>query len=93
MSRVSYLAKPLEVFSEMRRVLRPGGKAIMSFSNRCFPSKVINLWLRTTDLEHIWIVGSYFHFTPGFGAPRGVDLKPGLFGMSDPMYVVEADAI
>ena len=31
---VDYLARPLEVFREMHRVLKPGGKAIMSFSNR-----------------------------------------------------------
>ncbi|CAN0291582.1 unnamed protein product [Ectocarpus fasciculatus] len=31
---VDYLNKPLEVFNEIRRVLRPGGKAIMSMSNR-----------------------------------------------------------
>jgi hypothetical protein len=31
---VDYLNKPLEIFKEMHRVLRPGGSAIMSFSNR-----------------------------------------------------------
>ena len=36
---VDYLSKPMEVFREMHRVLKPGGKAIMSFSNRCFPTK------------------------------------------------------
>ena len=33
---VDYLNKPKDVFAEMHRVLRPGGCAIMSFSNRCF---------------------------------------------------------
>ena len=37
---VDYLSQPLEVFKEILRVLKPGGKAIMSFSNRCFPTKV-----------------------------------------------------
>jgi ubiquinone/menaquinone biosynthesis C-methylase UbiE len=36
---VDYLTRPLEVFREMHRVLKPGGQAIMSFSNRCFPTK------------------------------------------------------
>ncbi|CAN0089229.1 unnamed protein product, partial [Discosporangium mesarthrocarpum] len=31
---VDYLSKPIEVFKEIRRVLRPGGKVIMSMSNR-----------------------------------------------------------
>lgn len=26
---VDYLTKPIEVFKEMRRILKPGGKAIM----------------------------------------------------------------
>lgn len=36
---VDYLSKPFEIFKEMHRVLKPGGRAIMSFSNRCFPTK------------------------------------------------------
>jgi SAM-dependent methyltransferase len=28
-----------QIFREMHRVLKPGGTAIMSFSNRCFPTK------------------------------------------------------
>jgi SAM-dependent methyltransferase len=62
---VDYLTKPLEVFSEMHRVLRPGGRAIMSFSNRCFPTKAIGIWTQTDDAGHLWIVGSYYHFAPG----------------------------
>ena len=36
---VDYLTRPLEVFAEMSRVLKPGGMAIISQSNRCFPTK------------------------------------------------------
>lgn len=89
---VDYLTRPLEVFKEMGRVLRPGGKAIMSFSNRCFPTKAIDIWCRTSDTEHVFIVGCYFHYSGAFERARAHDLKPGLFGLSDPMYVVEATA-
>lgn len=34
---------------QIARVLRPGGMCIMSMSNRCFPTKAINLWLETGD--------------------------------------------
>ena len=40
---VQYLTRPLEVFREIGRVLRPGGGCIVSFSNRCFPTKAV--WL------------------------------------------------
>jgi SAM-dependent methyltransferase len=36
---IDYLTKPLQVVKEMGRVLRPGGEAIISMSNRCFPTK------------------------------------------------------
>jgi SAM-dependent methyltransferase len=86
---VDYLTRPLEVMKEVRRVLKPGGLAVMSFSNRCFPTKAIAIWTSTGDLDHIWIVGSYFHFAGGFEAPQAVDISPAR-GKSDPMYVVFA---
>ncbi|GLC34384.1 hypothetical protein PLESTB_000734600 [Pleodorina starrii] len=90
---VDYLNKPLEVFQEMHRVLKPGGTAYMSFSNRCFPTKAIRLWTATGDADHVWIVGSYFHYSVpgGFTEPGCKDITPKvLFGRTDPMYVVYA---
>ena len=87
---VDYLTKPLEVFSEMHRVLRPGGRAIMSFSNRCFPTKAIGIWTQTDDAGHLWIVGSYYRFTPGgeWSDVRALDISSKQ-PAGDPMYVVE----
>ena len=93
---VDYLTKPLEVFQEMHRVLKPNGLAIMSFSNRCFPTKAIALWTQTGDPDHVWIVGSYFHYAGGFEAPQAREITKraggGVFGggKGDPMYVVYA---
>jgi len=36
---VDYLIRPVEVFADVARVLRPGGLFVCTFSNRCFPSK------------------------------------------------------
>lgn len=74
-------------------MLRPGGLAVMSFSNRCFATKAISLWTSTGDLEHCYIVATYFRFTPGFEAPAAHEItkKPGLLqARGDPMYVVVA---
>ncbi|CAI9100559.1 OLC1v1037685C1 [Oldenlandia corymbosa var. corymbosa] len=84
---VDYLTKPIEIFKEMRRILKPGGLAIMSFSNRCFFTKAISIWTSTGDADHVMIVGSYFHYAGGFEPPQAVDISPNP-GRSDPMYVV-----
>jgi hypothetical protein len=65
-----------------------GGVAYMSFSNRCFPTKVVGMWLDTNDAGHIWIVGSYFFYSGGFTPPVVHDISAGP-GM-DPMYVISA---
>ena len=43
---VDYLTQPLEIFREVHRILRPGGISLMSFSNRCFPTKAVAMWLQ-----------------------------------------------
>lgn len=51
------------------------------------------MWTSTGDLDHIWIVGSYFHYSGGFTAPEARDISPppsAFGGKGDPMYVVYA---
>ena len=93
---VDYLAKPRAVFRDLYRCLKPGGSAIISFSNRMFPTKAINAWLSSDNNGRIWIVANYFKHT-GFVDIEAYDLiqesrlndNEGTQG-TDPMFVVVA---
>ena len=41
---VQYLQRPVDVFAEVARALKPEAPFVVSFSNRCFPTKAIALW-------------------------------------------------
>jgi len=56
---VQYLQRPIEVFAEVRRTLKPGAPFIVSFSNRCFPTKAVAIW-QALDLNgHAALVHLY----------------------------------
>ena len=67
---VDYLTRPVEVFREVARVLRPGGVFVCTFSNRCFPTKAIRGWRYAGDDGHCAIVERYFRLAPGWSEPR-----------------------
>lgn len=87
---VDYLIKPLEVFREVNRVLKPGGKFILSQSNRCFPSKAIAMWLNQGDLEHCLVIAAYFHYSKGWTKAKMLDASPQGPRTNDPLFIVEA---
>ncbi len=83
---VQYLQRPMEVFAEVARVLRPGGVAVVSFSNRCFPTKAVRAWL---DLDMAGRAGLVRHYLEraGFGEVAARVLADGRRG--DPLVTVE----
>jgi SAM-dependent methyltransferase len=88
---VDYLTRPIEVFADVARVLRPSGRFLVTFSNRCFPSKAIHGWLAGDDAVHLQIVGIYFELSAAFGdAQYDVRVRPNR-GV-DPLYAVWATA-
>merc|ERR1712178_125509 len=44
---IDYLIHPIQLMAEQKRVLRPGGIAICSFSNRMFWTKAVEVWTRS----------------------------------------------
>ena len=85
---VQYLTRPVEVFRDVRRVLRPGAPFVVAFSNRCFPTKAVAVWLGTSDDQHAELVRTYFEGAGGFGAATVEDRSPNSDG--DPLYAVWA---
>lgn len=86
---VDYLTKPVEVFREVARVLRPGGWFVVTFSNRLFPTKAIRGWLNTDSLGHCRIVESYFANAGGFEEPTS-QLRTPMTEPGDPLFGVFA---
>jgi SAM-dependent methyltransferase len=86
---VDYLTRPVEVFTETARVVRPGGVFVCTFSNRCFPTKAIRGWLVSSDDEHCQIVERYFELAIGWGEPHRERRTPPAHG-GDPLLAVWA---
>lgn len=100
---VEYLVRPVEVFREVRRVLRPGGRFVVTFSNRWFPPKAIALWTELHEFERMGLVLDFFLEAGGFEAlstwslrglprPRGDQYVESLT-TSDPVFAVWGQAV
>ncbi|MGZ4735244.1 MAG: class I SAM-dependent methyltransferase [Acidimicrobiia bacterium] len=86
---VDYLVHPIEVFTDLARVVRPGGPFVCTFSNRCFPTKAIRGWLHSTDEQHCEIVTEYFRRAGGWDAAVA-DRRTPESHRGDPLYAVWA---
>ncbi len=82
---VQYLQRPLEVFAEVLRVLRPGAPFIVSFSNRCFPTKAVAIWRSLDERGHAALVSLYLE-RAGFRDIGTEVLRDG--SNSDPLIAV-----
>jgi SAM-dependent methyltransferase len=87
---VQYLTRPVEVFAEIRRVLRPGGEALIAVSHRIFPTKAIALFRSLPPTERPRVVSTYFEHARGFEEPECIDRTPASERPVDPLWVVAA---
>ena len=90
---VGYLTRPRDFFSEVHRVLKPGGVVVVAFSDRVFEAKATSLWLRSMDEEVALasVVRNYLYFGPegGWANVSSADLSPHPTE-GDPMWIVTA---
>lgn len=84
---VQYMTRPVEIFAEVARILKPGAPFILSFSNRMFPTKAVAIWRALDSRQHGGLVDLYFRLSEGFDPAEFLDISP-FPGRSDPLYAV-----
>ena len=98
---VDYMTKPLEIFQEAGRVLKPGGLFLVIFSNRMFPAKAVKVWKDSSESERVILVEEFFQGSGTFEKPvkfisKGKDRPKDdkyyeLCQLSDPVYALYAE--
>ena len=87
---IQYLQDPVAVLSDLRRTLQPGAPVVISFSNRCFPTKAVAVWLTLDGQDHQRLVSLYLQ-EAGWGevtAQAAVPPSP----RGDPLWIVTGRA-
>jgi SAM-dependent methyltransferase len=85
---IQYLVRPVEVYASVRRVLRPGGLAVIAMSHRCFPTKAVMAWHSTTPEQRVRLVQIFLE-AAGFRPAAFLDRSP---ADADPLWAVVASA-
>lgn len=85
---IDYLTRPIEVLDDLARVTRPGGRCVLTFSNRLFPTKAVTGWLQADDPTRCAIATRYLELANGW---RDIEVErcPTPRG-ADPLYAVHA---
>lgn len=86
---IDYLTQPVAVLRELARVLRPTAPLVITFSNRCFPSKAIAAWHALDDRGHLALVRQFLLAAGAWHSVELLDRSPAP-GHSDPLFAVVA---
>lgn len=84
---IDYLTRPVEVLRDLGRVLAPGAPVVITFSNRCFPTKAVAVWQTLDDRGHMRLVERYLREAGNWRGVHSLDRSPRRM-FSDPLYAV-----
>ena len=87
---IQYMTSPVEVFADVRRILKDGAAFHVLYSNRMFPTKAVAVWQSLDDNRRGQLIGSYFTSSGGWEDLSLYDISPNTATYSDPVYVVVA---
>ena len=85
-----WAARLVEVFREVRRVLREGAPFVVTYSNRFFPTKAVRIWTALDDRERAGLIGAYFRNSGGWDELTAEDRSIDSGAYNDPLYAVWA---
>ena len=83
---VQYLQNPVEVLREVRRVCKEDAPLIITFSNRCCPTKAVAIWQTLASKGHGELVSLYLQES-GWRDIRVLDCTPQKH-RGDPLFAV-----
>ncbi len=83
---VQHLTRPGDVIREVGRVLKPGAPLVVTFSDRCRPTRPIGCWCLLDDAGHLCLIARHFADAGNWADVRCLDRTPS--GGSDPLYAV-----
>ena len=85
---IDYLTDPIAVLRETARVLRPGAPLVVTFSNRCFPTKAVAIWHALEDADRCGVVAAFFRAAGAEHWSRAETLDRSPEAGGDPLYAV-----
>ena len=87
---IQYMVTPVEVFTEVNRILRPGGGFHVIYSTRMFPTKAVAIWKTLDDGLRAGLIGSYFRSSGSWESLQALDVGSQAALLADPVYAVSA---
>jgi len=82
---IQYLTRPFEVFKEIQRVLKTGGRCIVAMSHRLFPTKAIYAFQTLAPQDRVQLVKEYMRQS-GLSEIEFIDRSP---ENADPLWIIQ----